>query len=84
MENSYEQAKAVKEAHESALMKKKNVVGVGVGLRQENGAYTDEVAIIVMVTHKVSADQLDPDDLIPAEIDGVPVDVQEVGEISAQ
>jgi len=81
---TYEEVKAVKEAHEAALMQKANVVGVGVGLRIRGGTYTDETAIVVMVTHKVPATELAPEDFIPAEIDGVPVDVQEVGEISAQ
>ena len=80
----YERVKAVKEAHEAALMQKANVVGVGVGLRIRGGTYTDETAIVVMVTHKVPIEELAPDDFIPAEIEGVPVDVQESGEIRAQ
>ncbi len=40
-------------------------------------------AVAVMVSHKVSPELLAPDDRIPAEIDGVPVDVHVVGEISA-
>jgi hypothetical protein len=38
---------------------------------------------VVMVSSKVSPDQLLQTDLIPTSIDGVPVDVQEVGDISA-
>lgn len=83
-QDAYQQAQAVKRAHEAALMSKANVVGVGVGLRQQGGTYTDEVAVVVMVRRKVPHDQLAPADVIPAEIEGVPVDVQEVGEIRAQ
>jgi hypothetical protein len=36
-----------------------------------------------MVTHKVPLDQLAPEDVIPSEIDGVSVDVQEVGDVKA-
>jgi hypothetical protein len=41
------------------------------------------VALVVMVDRKLSTAQLDLEGLIPVEIDGVPVDVQEVGEIKA-
>lgn len=75
--------RAVKSAHEAELMRKANVVGVGIGLRQREGKYTGEVALIVSVTHKVPLDELDPWDVIPEEIDGVPVDVQAVGTLRA-
>jgi hypothetical protein len=64
-------------------MRKANVVGVGVGLRSRGGERTGEVALVVMVTHKVARAQLAPEDVIPSQIEGVPVDVQEVGEIRA-
>lgn len=83
-EAAYERVRAVKRAHEDELMAKANVVGVGIGLRQQGGVRTGEVALVVMVTHKVPASQLDPEDVIPAEVEGVPVDVQAVGEIRAQ
>lgn len=80
----YEQALAVKNAHEHILMQKANVVGVGVGVRQKNGKLTDEIAIVVMVDKKRPVSHLDPHDLIPSEIKGVPVDVQEIGRPEAQ
>lgn len=83
-EAAYERVRAVKRAHEDELMAKANVVGVGIGLRQQGGVRTNDVALVVMVTHKVPASQLDPEDVIPAEVEGVPVDVQAVGEIRAQ
>jgi L-asparaginase II len=78
-----EQVRAVKVAHEKHLMAKANVVGVGVGLRQRDGKFTDEVCIVVSVRKKVPSEQLSPDDRIPTQIDGVPVDVQATGEIRA-
>ena len=57
-------------------------VGVGVGLRSRAGTLTDEVAIIVMVSKKHLRADLSSEDLLPDEIEGVPVDVQEVGEIA--
>jgi hypothetical protein len=79
-----EKAQAVKNAHEAELMSMPNVVGVGIGFRQKGGVRADEVALVVMVTQKLSPSLLAPDDAIPAVIDGVPVDVQEVGVIRAQ
>ncbi len=75
--------RAVKAAHEAELMRKANVVGVGIGLRQRDGQYTGELALIVSVTRKVPLDELDPGDIIPQEIDGIPVDVQAVGTLRA-
>jgi hypothetical protein len=60
------------------------VVGVGVGLRHTGGQRTDQVAVVVMVDRKVPLAQLRPQDRLPSEIDGVPVDVKEVGELRAQ
>jgi hypothetical protein len=37
-----------------------------------------------MVRHKLPTIQLAPEEVIPAELEGVPVDVQEVGDIGAQ
>lgn len=82
-QDRYEKIRAVKRAHEQELMQKANVVGVGVGVRQRHNALTQDLAIVVFVRRKVPGDQLGPDDAIPAVIDGVPVDVQEVGEFKA-
>ena len=78
-----ERAQAVRRAHEHELLAKANVVGVGVGLLQKGGIRTGAVALVVMVKQKLPQAQLAPGDVIPAEIDGVPVDVQEVGRIRA-
>jgi len=44
---------------------------------------TDQVALTVMVKKKVPLSQLDAKDVIPPEIEGVMIDVKEVGEIRA-
>lgn len=80
---SYEKAREVKQRVEAQLLSLANVVGVGVGLRQKSGEFTDEVALIVMVKKKVNEDELTPEDVVPQEIDGIVVDIQEVGEIHA-
>jgi hypothetical protein len=81
---AFHKAQAVKRAHESELMSKANVVGVGIGLLRRGGVRTDTVGLVVMVRKKLPRSQLAPGDIIPREIDDVPVDVQEVGEIKAQ
>jgi hypothetical protein len=78
-----EKASALKQAHQAELMSKANVVGVGVGFRQKAGRRTDTVALVVMVRRKLPKSALAPQDLLPSEIEGVPVDVQEVGVIEA-
>jgi|Deesub1362A_J573_1020465.scaffolds.fasta_scaffold04872_3 hypothetical protein len=78
-----ERARRVKEKYEQELMAKANVVGVGVGLRQRGGLFGDEVVLVVMVRRKQPRSQLAEEDLVPSELEGIAVDVQEVGEISA-
>lgn len=78
-----DQVQAVKQSHESDLMSKANVVGVGVGYRQKEGKPTDQLGLIVLVERKQPPAELAPQDLIPQQIEGVPVDVQEVGQIKA-
>jgi hypothetical protein len=83
-DEALQRTQAVKHAHEAALMARANVVGVGIGLVRRGGVITGEVGIIVMVSRKQSPDALAPEDVIPEELEGVPVDVQEVGEVRAQ
>ena len=78
-----EHIKEVKIKYEKQLMNLANVVGVGIGLKQTKGTATNQVALVVNVEHKKPLDDLDQQDIIPAEIDGVAVDVQEVGRFSA-
>jgi hypothetical protein len=84
MQAAFEKAQTVKRAHEGDLMSKANVVGVGVGLLKRGGVRTKTVGLVVMVTHKVPSSQLAAKDLVPREIEGVPVDVEAVGQIEAQ
>ena len=78
-----ERLRAVKAAYEAELMRKANVVGVGIGFRQRGREPVGEPAIVVSVTHKVPLAQLDPSDVIPRELEGVPVDIQAVGTLRA-
>jgi len=78
------EATRAKEAHQTSLLAKPNVVGVGVGLRRRAGRMLDEVTIVVLVRRKRAAASLAPEALIPAEVGGVPTDVLEVGDLRAQ
>ncbi len=78
-----EKIKAVKDRHEDDLLEKKNVVGLGIGYKEVEGLETDQLSLVVMVRKKELPSQLEAADLIPAEIEGIPVDVKEVGEIVA-
>ena len=78
-----EEIRAVKDRHGESLLEKKNVVGMGIGYKEVEGQETGLLSLVVMVRKKESPSQLDATDLIPSEIEGVPVDVKEVGEIVA-
>jgi hypothetical protein len=75
-------AQAARQKYEQMLLAKANVVGVGIGLRHTGGRRTDELGLVVMVREKLPAELLSPEDVIPHEVDGVPVDVKEVGELA--
>jgi hypothetical protein len=75
-------AREVKARHESDLLARPGVVGVGVGLRQRDGQITEQITIVVMVRRKRPPADLLPSDLLPTEIEGVPIDVQEAGDIA--
>lgn len=77
-----DRANAVKDRYEAGLLNHPGVVGVGVGYRQRKGKFTDEVAIVVMVSQKFSPDDIDPADVLPTELEGIPVDVQQTGDLT--
>jgi hypothetical protein len=83
-QETIERIQAVKAKHEAELMAKANVVGVGIGFRQQQQTRTDDVVLVVLVEKKLPLSQLAPEDIIPSQIDGVPVDVQESGRIVPQ
>jgi hypothetical protein len=74
----------VKKRHEQRLLKLPNVIGLGIGLRQVKGQVTDSRCLVVFVTHKVPPGLLAENERIPVELDGFPVDVQEIGQVVPQ
>lgn len=80
-DSATEGARKVLKRHEADLLTMPNVIGVGVGLQYVAGESTGEVAIVVLVRSKVAEAELAPDDVVPNSLEGVAVDVQEIGEI---
>jgi hypothetical protein len=72
-----------KEANKEAILEKPNVVGVGVGFKRTDGRVTGELSVVVMVRKKLPIAGLEPQDVLPNQVDSVDVDVIEVGEIRA-
>jgi len=56
-----------------------NVVGIGIGEKISNGIATGLMAVKVLVRVKYADDQLPDSDRLPATINGLPVDVEQVG-----
>jgi hypothetical protein len=82
-ESAIQRAMEIKSRYEVSLLKKANVVAVGVGFRRQVGETAYEVALVVSVTRKLPPAQLSPQDVIPDKIEGVPVDVRETGTMRA-
>lgn len=78
-----DRAQAVKTAHSAGLLALPNVVGVGLGLMRPDGNRGDEIGLVVLVERIVPEETLAPEDRIPAEIDGVPVEVRLTGKVTA-
>jgi hypothetical protein len=80
-QRAIEQALVIKEKVKDDLLSRRNVVGLGIGLKTVAGQKTGEIALVVLVSRKEPMASLAVQDCIPTEIEGVLIDVQEVGEI---
>jgi hypothetical protein len=76
-------ATAAQQRHAEELLKYPHVVGVAVGYVTVQGKRTPEIGLIVMVDSKFPDAQLSPEEIIPRQLDGVRVDVQETGTFTA-
>lgn len=76
-----ERARQISRTHSEELLAKPNVVAVGVGYQ---GSSKSALTLVVMVKRKLPLSALAEDEIVPSEIDGLPVEVREVGEVSAQ
>jgi len=73
----------IRQEHEARLLSYPNVVGVTDGVRMRRGKPTDEPAIVVLVSRKMPRKSLEESAILPAHIDGIRIDVVEVGPIEA-
>jgi hypothetical protein len=71
----------VKKDHESDLLKKPGVVGLGIGEKEVKGKSTGKLCLKVYVEKKLTKKELSQDQIIPNKIEGYETDVVEVGKI---
>lgn len=74
----------VKEAVKEDILARPNVVGVGVGYRRYRGQPTSQMSVVVLVSQKIPKAGLDPQAMVPTEVQGVRTDVVQVGVLRAQ
>lgn len=76
-------AAAAQQKYTDYLMSLPHVIGVAVGYTARAGQREGEIGLIVMVDEKLPSAQLADNELVPRELDGVRVDVQEMGGFAA-
>jgi hypothetical protein len=83
-----EKLEEVRDKASKELLNKSGVSGTGIGKKYINGIPTEEDAILVFVQKKINPNTIRrqgvDEDIVPDEIDGIPTDVIEVGEITLQ
>jgi hypothetical protein len=70
-------ARSVLRKAKKAIKSIKGVWDVGIGFKMVDGTLTSTPSIVVLVTDKLPISDLDETDLIPENIEGVPIDVVE-------
>ncbi len=81
--SSREELREIKSLAARELLKKANVVGVGVGYKEKHGLRTQDLSLVVLVEKKLPLTALAKRDVVPREIRGVATDVKEVGRLVA-
>lgn len=83
--NEAQMAKAasIQARYSDRLLQLPHVVGVGIGYMKVGDQLTNQVALIVMVDQKVAASELRSNEMIPKQIEDIPIMVQEVGSLRA-
>jgi hypothetical protein len=74
---------SVPRIHEKQLLKKRNVVGVGIARKVVRGRRTDEPCVVIFVEHKLPIDKIRRKDQIPDRVENMKTDVVETGKIVA-
>jgi len=68
----------VQKKYEDSILQLPNVTGIGIGLK------ANKQVIKVFVTKKLSENFLQPDAIIPKNLDGYQTDVEEIGSVTTQ
>ncbi len=71
----------LKDKHEASLLAMDNVVGVAVGMKMTGGKPTKKWSVLALVEKKLAKSEVPKGSLVPAELDGTPTDVLEVGKV---
>jgi hypothetical protein len=74
-------AAQIRSRHEAELLRYPNVIGIAEGLRTRRGQPTGEPCLVVYVERKIPRARLGKSEILPSDIEGVPVDVVEVGKV---
>jgi hypothetical protein len=77
------QAATVQARYGDRLLQLPHVVGVGIGFMKIGDQVTSQIALVVMVDQKIEEENLQPEQRIPSQLDGVPIMIQEVGTFTA-
>jgi len=75
----FERVRAVKRDAQAHLRRIPGVHAVGIGAKTVGGQRTSEPAIIVFMSKKKPLAEISPDQVVPAEIEGIKTDVIEAG-----
>ncbi|MFC0678068.1 hypothetical protein ACFFGH_09455 [Lysobacter korlensis] len=67
------------ESAATRLQQYPGVQAIGLGMKETGGQLTGELAVLVLVDRKRPLSELAVDEVIPAEVDGLPTDVVEFG-----
>jgi len=81
--SEHAQVKRAQVRHQATLLALPNVIGVGIGLKAVGGRRTEKLCLSVLVQRKVPGAALEAEALIPDDVEGVPTDVIEAGEVRA-
>lgn len=71
----------LKEKHEASLLAMENVVGIAVSRKMTAGKPTKKWSLVALVEKKLPKAEVAKASLVPAEIEGAPTDVLEVGKV---
>lgn len=73
----------IRARYEADLLRYPNVIAVGESVQTKRGKPTGRPCIVVFVERKIPPNQLGENEILPEELEGIPVDVVEAGGIVA-